>query len=536
MMGSAKAGAPVLVTAPRIYRTAFDTDPAQAMAIQDGRIGWIGAVADAPSVDAHVDLDGATVLPGLTDAHLHLLAVAQARLQVSAAAPDITRMDVFLRRLADAAQEMAPGAWVIGTDVNEQFWPECRLPDRFDLDRFIPDRPAAVRRFCGHVVCLNSAALQALATRIDPYTIGMDEDERGITGIAREHAAEAVFLHLPRPADGLIAKSLRALVNELASYGLTALNEAAVGFSFGFSAEWALWQKVRSEGGSPLRLGFMLQADRAEAERLAGDPAPDPWWQVRTLKIFADGIIGARTAALSGGFADGAPPGPLLIPQQALRAFVQDAHRGGWQVAAHAIGDLAIDAVLDAYRQVAGTPGTSGLPHRVEHLGVPASGTVERLRAAGACVVTQPGFIQRMADSWPRALGERAQQAFPAASLQQGGVLVAGSSDAPTGPLCPWQGIAGFVGRRSAAGAVHAPHERLPLAQALHAYTVGGAQVMGQQNWRGYLAPGQAADFAAFAIDPMTSPTEAVPGLSAVLTVVNGRAVHDPAGTWACRG
>ncbi|MCC5986543.1 MAG: amidohydrolase [Pararhodobacter sp.] len=522
----------VLVTAARICRSAFDATPATAMLVADGQIGWVGEMADAPAADRRIDLGGLTLLPGLTDAHLHVLAVAQARLQVSANDPSVHGLADFVDRLRLAARELPGGAWVIGTDVNEQFWPERRLPDRFELDRALPNRPVAVRRFCGHVVCLNTAAMDALSSQIDLRGIGIDEDERGLNGIARERAAEAVFTHLPRPDDSQIAAAIQALASELAATGLTALNEAAVGFSFGFRPEWAIWQRLRAGGGLPVRMGFMLQADPDEAAHMTDGPSSDPWWQIRTLKVFVDGIIGARTAALSGGFADGAPPGPLLISPSSLHAFVQGAHRGGWQVAAHAIGDLAIEAIADAYAKCIKTGNPENLRHRIEHLGLPGENATERLLEAGAVVVTQPSFVHRMGDSWPQALGARATRAFPAASLFRAGVPVAGSSDAPTGELCPWAGVAAFVTRLCASKSVHAPEERLTVAEALHAYTYGGAYAMQQESWRGKLFPGQAADFAAFECNPLDCTSEKLGELRAALTVVAGRAVHDEAAIW----
>lgn len=525
-------GERVLVSAAHIFRSAFDTAPATGMMVSDGRVRWIGDLADSPSADIRVDLGGLTLLPGLTDPHLHILAVAQARLQVSASDPSIRSLDDFLDRLRLAGRELAPGKWVIGTDVNEQFWTEQRLPDRFDLDRVLPDRPAAVRRFCGHVVCLNTAALEALRRKMDPQAIGIDVDDRGLTGIARELAAEAVFKHLPRPDDRQIVSAVQSLTAELARSGLTAANEAAVGFSFGLEPEWALWQRIRADCTLPLRLGFMLQADPTEADRLTGGPAPDPWWQIRTLKIFADGIIGARTAALSGGFADGAPPGPLLQSAEALHDFVGRAHDGGWQVAAHAIGDMAIDAMLNAYQRCMETGNPRGLRHRLEHLGLPGPDVIPRIVRTGTTVVTQPSFVYRMGDSWSAALGTRAARAFPAASLRSAGVHLAGSSDAPTGSLCPWEGISSFVTRRCASGVTYSPGECLTLAEALHAYTVEGAYAMHQESWRGRLEPGLAADFAVFSCNPLASDPGTLGGLQSSLTVVGGRASHDAADVW----
>ena len=522
-----------LLTNGRIYRHAGDQDPASAMLVEGETIKWIGHASEAPTADKVIQLADAAILPGLTDAHLHILAVAQARLQISAADPSIRSLANFLQVLEHAADRASFGEWILGNDINEQFWTERSLPDRFALDAVIPDRPVALRRFCGHVVILNTAAMQALAGLLDLRAAGMDQDHRGLTGIAREAAADAVAQHLPRPKDDQLRASARELMADLARSGITAANEAAVGFSFGFTPEWNLWRQMREEGPLPVRLGFMLQTELEQASHLVGEPKADPWWQMRTLKLFADGIIGARSAALSGGFADGAPSGDLMRPAHEIEDFIIKGHAAGWQIGIHTIGDVAIDLVTDAYLRCAAQGGQPFLRHRIEHLGVPSNGVLAKLRQAGSVVVTQPSFVTRMGDSWEKALGYRKERAFPAASVVRAGVPLAGSSDAPTGSLCPWAGIAAFTTRLSASGAVVAPDERLTLAEAVYAYTQGGAFVMNQECWRGQLKPGFAADFGVYASDPFAADPSTLTGTQTSLTVAGGRATHDTDDIWS---
>ena len=521
-----------LLTNGRIYRHAGDPDPASAMLVEDETIKWIGHASEAPTADKVIQLADAAVLPGLTDAHLHILAVAQARLQISAADPSIRSQADFLLCLKNAAERAKLDEWILGNDINEQFWTERTLPDRFALDAVIPNRPVALRRFCGHVVILNTAAMRELGALLDLRSAGMDQDDRGLTGIAREAAADAVAQHLPRPNDNQLLASARGLMDELARSGITAANEAAVGFSFGFTPEWNLWEKMRADGPLPLRLGFMLQTEPDQANQLVGAPKEDPWWQMRTLKLFADGIIGARSAALSSGFADGAPSGDLMRPAHEIEEFIVKGHAAGWQIGIHAIGDVAIDLVTDVYLRCAAQKEQVSLRHRIEHLGVPGDGVLAKLKQAGAVVVTQPSFVTRMGDSWEKALGYRKDRAFPAASVVRAGVPLAGSSDAPTGSLCPWAGIAAFTTRLSASGAIVAPDERLTLSEAVDAYTQGGAYVMQQERWRGQLKPGFAADFGVYASDPFSADPSTLTGTQTCLTVAGGRATHDPHDFW----
>ena len=524
-----------LLTGGTIYRDALDEHPAEALLIEDGLVAWSGAHNDAPAADHVVDLDDGIVLPGLTDAHVHLLAVGQARRQVSAMAPDVRSLDDYLRRLQAAAQKAPAGAWVFGGDVNEQLWPEKRMPDRVDIDAAVPDRPVLLRRFCGHVAMMNSAALAALnlnAKTADSAGGQFDRSNGTLTGIAREHAAEVVFRTAPRPSDQEIAESTRQVMMDLSRSGVTAAVDAAVGFTFGFEPEWRVWQRIRHDGDLPLRLGFMARVDPGTAAELSLEPKADAWWQLRTLKIFIDGIIGARTAALSGRYQDVDGRGHLMHDLCYIQDFVQTAHDEGWQIAAHAIGDRAIDVIIDAIAAAQSARPRVDLDHRIEHFGLPDPSAFRRAAELGIIVATQPSFISRMADSWPAALGHRHHRCFPVRSLLDNGLSVAGSSDAPTGELSPWKGIQAFVTRRSASGLQVAPNEALSVREAVHAYTCGGALAMQHDTWRGGLTAGMAADFAVLDRDPFSCPPDDLACVASRLTVIGGRAAYDPDGLW----
>lgn len=524
-----------LLTGGTIYRHAWDEHPAEAMLIADGRVAWLGAVQDAPASDRVVDIEGGTVLPGLTDAHVHLLAVGQARKQISAAGPDSQSLGAYLQRLQEVHESLPADEWLFGGDVNEQLWPEKRMPDRAAIDAVVPDRPVLLRRFCGHVAMMNSHALEALGLRpetADPSGGQFDRRNGVLTGVARERAAELVFRAAPRPADGEIAKSTRQVMDDLSRAGVTAAVDAAVGFTFGFEPEWAIWQLLRQQGDLPLRLGFMAQIDPGTAEELSLEPGRDPWWQWRTLKIFVDGIIGARTAALHGRYHDVAGSGHLMHDLADIQDFVHEAHRRGWQVAAHAIGDRAIDVIIGAIASAQAACQREETRHRVEHFGFPDPSAFQRAAELGIIIVTQPSFIPRMADAWPIALGDQHHRCFPARSLIDAGLCVAGSSDSPTGALSPWEGTQAFVTRRTASGKQMAAQETLSVRQAVDAYTNGGAVAMQHNGWRGTLITGMAADFAVLDKDPFSCSSEELGRITSRLTVVGGRTSHDPEGIW----
>ncbi|WP_244936652.1 amidohydrolase [Methylobacterium currus] len=506
---------------------------ADALIVSGGKVAWIGRRSEMPRVGRKVDLGGAVLGPGLTDAHVHLYAIAASRLNLDLGGPDVDAHDALLARLAQGAVTLPEGAWVMATGFDENRLRDPRYPTRAELDAAVPDRPVLVRRFCGHVALVNSAALRVLGLGDgtgDPEggAFGRDPDGR-LDGSASEAAAEAIFRAVPRPDAKLLARALRATIGDAAALGLTAAVEAAIGFTDGFPAEFALWQGLRRECADlPLRLGFMHRLDAPEAAAHGLRPTPDPDWQAITLKFFADGIVGARTAAMTEGYADGAGHGYFMRPEPALRRALAEAHEAGWQVAVHAVGDRAVALVaesLEAARRA--HPRQPAAPHRIEHAFRVAPGLLPGLRDLGALVVTQPSFLSRMNRSIHAAFGEAAGTCYQARAMIEAGIGYVPSSDAPTGSISPWIGVADAMDRGASAGRPVGPDEALRAPEVLAAYAEGGARAMGHQGWRGRLEPGMAADLIAIDRDPTGAEAATMRGTQVLLTVVRGRVVHD---------
>ncbi|KAA2311811.1 amidohydrolase [Puniceibacterium sp. HSS470] len=507
----------------RIHRTAFDDDPADAILIRDGVVAWVGTRAEAPAADTATDLNGRSVLPGLTDAHVHLFALALSRLQISFARQPVSSIEELVTLL-----QGAPGEWIQASDLMEDRLVEGRLPTAADLDLSFPDRPVLLRRYCGHVAVLNTAAMQALglaADMPDPASGVFHRDAEGrLTGIAEETAAEWVFARAPAPSDAELAQGILDVMHECLSFGLTALTEAAVGFSIGYDREASVWAHLRAHHEIPVRMGFMLQLDPEQAAHRGLLPAPSADWSVETLKYFADGIIGGRSGALSEPYDDTGGLGVLMQPTDALEDSFARTHADGWRIAVHATGDRGIARVTTAIAAAQGE--NRDRRHRIEHCFVPPDGLFDELAEQGIVTVTQPGFLHRMGGSIARGLGARAQRAYPAASILRAGAALAFSSDAPTGPLSPWDGMQAAMTRTGHHGGQIGAAEAVSFAQALDAYIAGGAYAMRQEDMRGTLAPGMAADLVVLRDDPFALAPDDLPGLRADLCMVAGQVTH----------
>lgn len=524
----------ILLHGGRIYRSSFDPAPASAVLLRGDRIAWVGQAEDAPAADRAFDLEGASVVPGLTDPHIHLFTLALARHQIAFAALQARSLEDVHALLKRHATRFGQGEWVQGCELNEDMLAERRLPHRAELDAVFPDRPVLLRRYCGHAAVFNSAAMQALGLRADepdPPFGHFERDEGGaLNGVAYEQAAAEIFRKAPAPDPVTMAEGIRTVISECLDLGLTALTEAAVGFVIGYEREAEVWELLRRAGNLPVRMSFMTQLTAEEAASHGLSPQSGPDWSTDTLKFFADGIVGGRTAALSQPFLDRGGYGTFMLPEEVLTRQLVAAHAAGWRIAVHATGDRAIARVVESYELAQRARPRPDPRHRIEHCFVPPQGIFPRIAALGAQVVMQPSFVWGMGRSAAAGLGpERMQNAYPGRSVLQAGATLVFSSDAPTGSISPWRGMQTAVERRSAQGAVLGSGEALSRAEALSAYVEGGAFAMRHEAFRGGCVPGAAADLVVLDRDPFTCDAQNLHAIRSVLTVTRGT----PAGAGA---
>ncbi|MFA5664545.1 amidohydrolase [Castellaniella sp.] len=494
--------------------------------IEDGRIVWIGRAKDAPSAKRVIELDGSRVIPGLTDAHAHLYMRAQELMNLGLG-PRTTTLSELLERVRAACASAGPDEWVLSADYSEQFLAERRHPSRQELDAVSAGKPVLLRRTGGHLSVANSAALKHAGfddTTPDPLGGTIERADGKLSGVLTENAADMVAALAPPPSTGRKIDTLRQLADECLQYGIVAVVEAAVGFNNGFDVEWKIWNALRDQGGLPLRMGFMLRIDPRDAQARSLEPgAIDVHWQARTLKFFVDGIIGARTAAFREPYADRDTCGILMDEPEALRTKVAEAHAQGWQLAGHVIGDRGINHWLDCLAQAQQACPRHDARHRLEHFAVSDLQALAKVQALGAVIVPQYGFLRRLGQSFAEAVGkQRAAQLYRGCTLCQAGIPVAGSSDHPIGGLSPYLGIAAAMDRMASNGLVLNADEALTAEEALLAYSVGGAYVMGHETRRGRLQVGQLADIAVLDRDILAIPSSEIEGARSRLTLVGG--------------
>lgn len=500
---------------------------------QGGIVHFVGERDDAPAADVTINLGGTVVTPGLTDAHIHLFGIANERLQVALDPSSVASMGALLERVSSTARQTPHGGWIRGVGFDENGVSEHRYPTRDELDAVAPDHPVMIRRFCGHTAIVNSAALQALELNegiSDPVGGSFGRNSAGrLNGIVKESAADAVFRRMPQADRAVVADALRATIADAIRFGLTGAVEAAVGFTSGFDEEYATWELLRSDP-SLLRLGFMYRLDPKDAAARQLVPHRSPDWQASALKFFADGIVGARTAAVTTPFHDTGGRGFFMRDEEELEEAIVEAHLGGWQVAVHAVGDRAISRVIGAYERAQNAKSWPDARHRIEHYFCPPTGGLPRMKKVGALVVSQPSFLSVMHRSAIGAFGPDVDSKYPARSVVDAGVPYVASSDAPTGDFSPWAGMASAVDRGANKGRQLGASESLSREQVIQSYSHGGAYAMGHESWRGTLEPGMAADIIALDQDPF-DPSVDLRAVNVLMTMVRGVIEHDMVGS-----
>ena len=517
---------------------------ASAVAIAGGRIEALDP--SPPRTGRVVDLRGATVLPGFHDAHNHMVGFGMSLAEVDLRSSAVGSLDELYAAIARRAETTAPGDWVIGAGYDQN-----KLgvhPNRDALDRAAPGRRVWLRHTSGHMCVVNSPVLAALgldaaATEFPGGRVGTDSGGRP-TGLLEERAQLLVgSLVYPYPL-AVLTQAIGRAAEQYLREGVTSCTEAGIagGWVAHSPAELAAYQAARDTGQLGVRVELMPAAEVLHALGAhAGDGLVagldlgiktgfgDNWLRLGPVKIFADGSLVGRTAALIDPYAgDGAGRGYLQADAADLQATIIAAHRSGWQVATHAIGDLAIDVVLDAYARALDEYPRRDPRHRIEHFAVVQPRQVARAAGLGVIAVPQGRFATELGDGMLAAVGPaRHGWLYRQRSLLEAGMVLPGSSDRPVVTGAPLLGIADMVNRRTASGAPFNSGEAITARQALYAYTRGSAYASRQEHVKGSITPGMLADLVVLSEDPTAVSPERIADVAVLATIVGGHPRHD---------
>jgi predicted amidohydrolase YtcJ len=520
---------------------------ATAVAVAGGRIVGAGddtsELAGGARAGNVLDLRGATLIPGFHDAHNHMIGFGLSLTELDLR---VGTLDELYARVAAKAATTPAGEWIIGAGYDQTR--TGAHPHRDMLDRIAPGHRVWLKHTSSHMCVVNSLVLRDLgidadAPHVDGGRVTTDVGGRP-TGLMQERAQELVG-NLTRPYPLTTLTDAVAVAGErYLREGLTSVTEAGVGGGWiGQSPiELAAYVAAREQGRLHVRAELMVVSDAFHA--MTAHPSDgietgidlglrtgfgDDWLRLGPMKIFTDGSLVGRTAAMSApydgdcGDGDFGNSGYLQADADRLTGMIIAAHQAGWRVAAHAIGDRAIDLALDAFDAAAAKYPRRDPRHRIEHFAAARPDQVARAATLGVIPVGQGRFATELGDGMLASVGkDRHSWLYRQRSLLDAGMVLPGSSDRPVVTGTPLLGIHDMVNRRTASGAPFNAAEAVTAEEALRAYTWGSAYASRAEQVKGSIGVGKLADFAVLSEDPTAVSPGRIAGLEVIATIVDG--------------
>ena len=528
-----------------IYTANATRAHAEAIAVKDDRIVFVGSNADAKKFQGAntrtVDLHGATVVPGLTDAHYHFIGVGQREMNLNL--EGITNLEDFLVKVKARVDQAKPGEWVTGRGWIETFWKPPVFPTRWDLDKISPNNPVFLTRADGHGAVANSAALtlgNVTKDTKDPFggQILRDKETGEPVGMLLDTAQSLVTRNIPPRSEGDTDQAIVLANKRSIELGWTQVQDPGGSYD-----DVEHYQKLYGEGKLKIRIYKAVYGPGTPAQRLLREgPIIEAFGHrlnVRAIKVVSDGALGSRGAALLAPYSD-APDskGFLRVKDEELMPMLKEALQKGIQVETHAIGDYANRFTLDEYEKA-----LSAVPKserkiaeprwRIEHSQIVNPVDIPRFAKLGIIPSMQPSHAIGDLHFAPSRLGmERLKGAYAWNSFIKSGVIIPGGSDAPVErgePMIEFYAAVARKDIRGFSGDGWHPEEKVTREEALKMFTIWPAYVAFEENLRGSIEVGKLADLTVLSADIMKIPEMEILKTRCVMTVIGGEIIYESA-------
>lgn len=525
-------GGPILTMDP-------SNPKADAVGVAQGRIVAVGTREEVrKELGSHVDeidLKGRSAIPGFYDAHCHVMGVGFAASQIDLSSNAVSSIDDILTAVKQCVDSTSDSSkWIIGQGYDQANLAENRHPTRHDLDKVAPNHPVAIHRSCHHIMVANSKALERAGITADipsPPDGTIDHDDAGEpTGVLRESANALVGKAIGAPTEDEILEALMIAGESFRSFGVTSVAEAGIRNQHEFRA----YQRLHGQGKLALRTWLMMIIDDTLdelAELGISSGFGDEWLRIGNAKLFSDGSIGGRTARMSKPYEGEADNyGLWMISPEEITGRVVRAHRAGFQIGIHGIGDAAISAILDAYEAARKQSPREDPRFRIEHCSIIDERILDRIQKLGAIPIPGTTFLYDMRPVYLQNLGEeRVRYAYAMNTFAQRGIMAAASSDAPVSSHNPMIGIQTMVTRKDRLGDEIFPEERISLDNAIAAYTKAGAYASFGEKEKGMLVPGMLADIAVMETALHDVSPDELGNVRCDMTIAGGEVVYERA-------
>ncbi|MTI58041.1 amidohydrolase [Geosporobacter ferrireducens] len=519
---------------------------AEAVAVKGGRIVNLGENQEIKSLQNQdtvmIDLENRTMVPGFHDSHMHLLHYGASLQQVDLTG--VTSVQEMIHRCRTFAEGKIFNSvkWMEGRGWNQDFFIDNNFPTRYDLDQITTDYPICLARACGHVAVVNSKALEVMdVVKHTPQIHGghFDVDESGEPlGIFREKALKLIYEHIPEPKledikQMILDASVLALRQGITSVQTDDFEALPVK---DFEIIIRAYQELQTSRELPIRVYeqcLLPTVERLERFLNLGyyTGQGDEFFKIGPLKLLCDGSLGARTAYLWEPYADDPTNyGISIYTQEVLDRLVAIAHNAGMQLAIHCIGDKVMDMAFDSIEKAQQGKFRENARHGIIHCQITDETLLNRYKELDVIAHIQPIFIDYDLHIVEQRVGkERAKTSYNWRTMMEKGVHVACGSDCPVEPFDVMPGIYAAVTRKDLKGHPPGgwmPEQRLTVQQALYGFTLGAAYASFEENFKGSIAVGKAADFAVLSEDIFTIESDKLKDVKVLMTVIDGRIMY----------
>ena len=497
-----------------IYSMKKEGEKFQSLGVKDGKITFLGTDEEAKNVSSKelIDLKGKMMIPGMADAHLHLYAYCQNLTFVDLS--KVHNINEMINLMKEKVKNVKKGDWVKGVNFDQSKWKENRFPTLEEMDSISKDNPVIIKRCCLHAVVANSKALK-IAGIGKNYQAGsggiveLDKDSMP-NGILREQSTKVFDDILPDPLKDteVQKKIMQDVLNDMSSKGITTIHTYAAKI-WQYNEDINIYKNFEKEGKLPLRVTVCID-ELFEPEILTEEKLNNPYRKVQlgAYKIFSDGSMGSRSAALKKPYSDDPQnSGFMLFTQEELNNKILTGYEHGLQPAIHAIGDRALDMTLAAIEYTLKTTKEKGmtdeeqknrLPFRIIHVQMIDDDLLERMKKLPLVLDIQPIFLCTDLHWIEDRIGkERLKGSFALKTMEKAGLIQTGGSDCPVETYEPLKGIYAAVTRQDMEGYPtegFLPEERLSVYEALCMYTKNVPYATGQESVLGTLEIGKFAD------------------------------------------
>jgi len=507
------------------FQDGYDNTANDTLVINGNVIEAVGKKQELEMLIDHntvvIDANGKTIMPGFNDSHIHIWKVGNLKtfmLDVRG----VESKESMLQMLKEYDEQNPHLKWITARGFNEAAWEDKVLPTKTDLDSVSSTKPIYLIRTCAHIAVCNSLALEIAGINIDtivPDGGTINRGENGeLNGILTETALGLIVNKIPPYSVEDLKIMIRACRTEMYSYGITAATDPAAD-----PLLIAAYKEMNAAGELGFRLNILpiILPDGSDMPYPIPEKFNSDFLNINTVKFFSDGGLSGKTAALKRTYKNSDEKGVLRLNKMQFLALCKKSMENGLGVATHAIGDAAIEMVIDVYEEL--NNNFPALIKRIEHLGLPEKKQLKRIAANNIAANMQTIFLDELGKNFIQYLDENyLQQCYPVKSVLDNNILMALSSDAPVVKnFNPLKGIVAAVTRQTSEGIHIAKNEAISMQEAFKAYTCSSALISGEHRF-GKLQKGMLADFIMLDKNPLISSVEELNKIKVMATFIDG--------------